>query len=119
MFKKRSKKALSHVDWAMSLAIFLLYLAWFFIFVNPLFTPSENIDVLLDILQDGVEDNLYQDIERVKVFAPGDITGEYEPIIIPYDYDWSESRIALSADYFVIDQEKMFFLGNLSATNQF
>ena len=119
MFKKRSRKALSHVDWAMSLAIFLLYLAWFFIFVKPLFTPSENIDVLLDILQDGVEDNLYQDIARVNVFVPGDITGEYEPIIIPYTYDWSESSIALSADYFVIDQEKMFFLGNLSATKKF
>ncbi|MBU2561636.1 MAG: hypothetical protein KKD17_05015 [Nanoarchaeota archaeon] len=119
MFKKRSKKGLSHVDWAMSLAIFLLYLAWFFIFVKPMFAPSQSMDVLLDVLDDGVRDALFQDISRVKVFVPGNIPSDYEPIIIPFTQDWPASDIAHSADRFVIDSGKMFFLANLSNTSMF
>lgn len=119
MFKKRSKKGLSHVDWAMSLAIFLLYLAWYFVLVKPLFVPSSNMDTLLDILQGGVENEVYQDIKRVRIMVPGDIESEYEPIVIPYSRDWTESNIAHSADYFYVDDGKMFFLANLSGTRMF
>jgi hypothetical protein len=119
MFKKRSKKGLSHVDWAMSLGIFLLYLAWFFIFVKPLFAPAESMDVLLDILDDGVRDTLFLDIERVKVYVPASLDNHYEPIVIPYLYDWTVSDITHSADYFEIDDSKMFFLGNLSNSSMF
>ncbi|MBN1544383.1 hypothetical protein JW898_02880 [Candidatus Woesearchaeota archaeon] len=119
MFKKRSKKGLSHVDWAMSLAIFLLYLAWFFIFVKPMFSPSQSMDVLLDVLDDGVRDALFQDISRIKVFVPGSLHSDYEPIIIPFTQDWPAADIAHSADHFVIDSGRMFFLANLSNTSVF
>jgi len=119
MFKKRSKKALSHVDWAMSLSIFLLYLAWFFILVKPLLAPSQTMDVLTDILEDGVEDALFRDVERVRVIMPGNLDNGYEPIIIPFIYDWSISDIAHSEEYFVIDDGRMFFLGNVSEGDEF
>jgi hypothetical protein len=113
MFKKRSKKALSHVDWAMSLAVFLMYLAWFFIFVKPMLYPAINMGVLLDILDDGVRDELFQDVDRIKVFVPGS-SEQYEPVIIPFTESWAESKIAHSADYFVIDGGKMFFLADMA-----
>lgn len=119
MFKKRSKKGLSHVDWAMSLAIFLLYLAWFFIFVKPLFGPSQNMDVLLNILQDGFEGEVFQDVGRIRVFVPGSIRNDYEPIIIPFDQSWPVAQMAHSADYFELDSNKMFFLANLSNSTTF
>jgi len=119
MFKKRSKRALSHIDWVMSLSIFLLYLGWFFVFVKPVLVPAENMDTLLNILEDGVKDVLFQETYRLKVFVPGAVVSDYEPIVIPFDYGWQVSDIANSADYFVIDEEKMFFLGNLSNTSMF
>lgn len=119
LFKKRSKKGLSHVDWAMSLAIFLLYLAWFFIFVKPLFYPTHSMDVLLDILDDGVEGALFQDVERVRIMVADDTGSDHEPVIIPFDYDWSTNEIAHSADHFVIDEGKLFFIANLSNTSMF
>jgi hypothetical protein len=119
LFKKRSKKAISHVDWAMSLAVFLLYLAWFFVFVKPIFSPSQNMDVLLDILDDGVTDNIFQDVERIQVYVPGDFDSEYEPLAISFSEDWSSSQITHTADYFEIDDGKMFFLANLSDTKKF
>jgi len=119
MLLKRSKKALSHVDWAMSLAIFLLYLSWFFIFVKPVLAPAQNMDVLLDILDTGVKDSMFQDISRVKVYVPGNMDSDYEPIIIPYAENWVESNIAHSADYFMIDGDKMFFMANLSNTSMY
>jgi len=118
MFKKRSKKALSQVDWAMSLAIFLMYLAWFFIFVKPMLYPSTNMGVLLDILDDGIEREIFQDISRLKVFV-SHTNNAYEPVIIPFDKDWQESKIAHSADYFVIDDGRMFFLANTSKSTVF
>ena len=119
MFKKRSKKGLSHVDWAMSLAIFLLYLAWFFIFVKPLFGPSQNMDVLLNILQDGFEDEVFQDVSRIRVFVAGSTSNAYEPIIIPFDHSWPAAQMSHSADYFELDSDKMFFLANLSNSTMF
>ena len=119
MFKKGSKKALSQVDWAMSLGIFLLYLAWFFIVVKPLLTPSDNLNVLLDVLDSGVRENIFQDINRIRVFVPDQISSDIEPIIIPFSMDWQKAYMANSADYFVIDEGRMFFLGNLSAAKTF
>ncbi|NQU78435.1 hypothetical protein HQ545_01575 [Candidatus Woesearchaeota archaeon] len=116
MFKKRSKKAISHVDWAMSLGIFLLYLAWFFIFVKPLLFPSESMGVLLDIIEDGVENTIFEDLERVRVSVQGD--NEHEPIIIPFSHDWQGS-ISNTAGRFVIDEGRMFFLANLSQESNF
>jgi hypothetical protein len=119
MFKKRSKKALSHVDWAMSLAVFLLYLAWFFIFVKPLFAPSQNMDVLLDVLDNGLENNIFQDVSRITISVPGTVASQHEPVIIPFEEDWQSNKIAHTADYFEMDEDKMFFLANLSDSRRF
>jgi len=119
MFKKRSKKGLSHVDWAMSLAIFLLYLAWFFIFVKPMFSPASSLDVLLDILDDGLEDNLFEETERIRVFISEGLDNENEPVVIPFTEDWSYSDITHTAEHFVIDEQKMFFLADLSNSSTF
>ncbi|MBW2964377.1 hypothetical protein KY363_02860 [Candidatus Woesearchaeota archaeon] len=119
MFKKRSKKGLSHVDWAMSLAIFLLYLAWFFIFVRPILAPSHSADVLLDILDSGVRETIYQDTSRLKIFVNSTDPSDYEPVIIPFRHSWAEHDIAHTADYFALDNGMMFFLANLSNTSIF
>jgi hypothetical protein len=119
MFKKRSKKGLSHVDWAMSLGIFLLYLAWFFIFVKPLLAPEGSMDALLDILEDGVTDHISQEVSRVQVFVPGGFSSHYAPMIIPFDELWSSSDMSHTADHFVVDDAKMFFMANLSNTTTF
>ncbi|MBW2968041.1 hypothetical protein KY362_06155 [Candidatus Woesearchaeota archaeon] len=119
MFKKRSRKALSHVDWAISLGVFLLYLAWFFIFIKPLFGASENMDTLLDILEDGVMDEIEQDIEQVQILIPDDVSAQYAPVIIPFDYGWTAGGMSHSADFFYIDDGKLFFLANLSEARMF
>ncbi len=114
MFKKRSKKGLSHVDWAMSLGIFILYLAWFFIFVRPMLSSPQTADVLLDILDEGVSETIFQDVHRIKVFIDTEYAGDAEPVIIPFDSFWPSYKIAHTADYFVIDDALMFFQANLS-----
>ncbi len=119
LFKKRSKKGLSHVDWAMSLAIFLLYLAWFFIFVKPMLSPSQSMDTLLDILDDGVSDVVFQDVERVRIFIPDDMENGQEPVVIPFHYSWKVHDIAHSADHFVVDDGRMFFLADLYNSSMF
>ena len=117
MLKKRTKKALSQVDWAISLSIFLLYIAWFFVFVKPLITPELDMSVMLDILEDGVRSEIDLDIYRVKVFIPDSVSLEREPVIIPFNRSWPQSSIAHTADYFAVDDSKLFFVANMSNTS--
>lgn len=119
MFKKRSKKALSHVDWVISLSIFLMYLIWFFVFVKPMIGPSQDMEVLLNILEEGSENYLFQNVQRIQVKITEEYTKEYEPIIIDFDESWTSSNIAHTADHFIIDEGKMFFLGNMTNTSIF
>jgi hypothetical protein len=119
MFKKRSKKALSHVDWVMSLAVFLMYLVWFFVFVKPMIGPSQDMEVLLNILEEGSENYFFQDVQRIQVKITESYTNEYEPIIINFDESWTSANIAHTADHFVIDEGKMFFLANTTNASTF
>jgi hypothetical protein len=77
------------------------------------------MDVLLDILDDGVEDQIFQDVERIKVYVPDNINDEHYPVAIPFSEDWTEHDIAHSEDYFVVDEGRMFFIANLSEKSMF
>lgn len=119
MLKKRfSKKGLAHVDWAVSLGIFLFYLGWYFVFVNPLITPAQNLDVLHDIVVDGFERDVFYDIERARIILPGNITDQYEAVVVPYLWDWNLSNIAFTEQHYDVVDGRFIFLLNKSAKSE-
>jgi hypothetical protein len=116
---KLSKKGLSQVDWAISLGIFLIYLSLFFILVKPLVMPSRNIDTSLDSLQSKFISSAQTVVQRVPIFVMSDIRSGSEFVIANFSYSgWNTSDIAMSEDYFAIDEGKIFFIMNTSETKR-
>ncbi len=105
------KRGSSQVDWAISLAVFLLYIAWFFIFVTPVSERAE-----LTNLIPLVEDRLLEDISWKVYGAPmiitSNINSTYEPIISGFPFDIT--NFYLNNDYWVLDRGNLIFLSDLS-----
>ena len=52
------KKGDGHVDWIISIGIFLIYLLGMFVIIRPGIEPSQDYDTLLDILEENVKEDV-------------------------------------------------------------
>ncbi|MBC8444206.1 hypothetical protein H8D83_01335 [Candidatus Woesearchaeota archaeon] len=106
-----NKRGISQVDWAISLAVFLLYIAWFFVFVTPVSERAE-----LTNLIPLVEDRLLEDISWSVYKAPMIITSNTtlinEPLIVEFPFDIE--NFYLDGKYWILDRGNLIFLDNLS-----
>ena len=115
MLKKRVKKGQMQMDWAMSLAIFLLYISWFFLFIRPNFAPPTDLYSLFSLAEDGFRENTTWSNSLMPVFVKNNITSVDEPVIAGFAKNWLVNNTAFKDKrYFVIDEEKLLFLSNLS-----
>jgi len=58
------KKGASHVDWAISMSIFLIYVLLMFIFLKPGSQPLYNEDTLLETVYTGLKDDTAFTVQR-------------------------------------------------------
>jgi len=115
MFKKRAKRADSQVDWVMSLGIFLLYIAWFFIFIKPQVAEKADLQSAVQNLESNFLENITWTIDKAPVFIDSSIINQKEPIIADFPYEWDNANSYLYK-YFIIDNGKLFFLHDLNAS---
>ncbi len=115
MFKKRCKKADSQIDWAMSLGIFLLYIAWFFVFIKPQFIEKTNMQSAVQNLENNFLDDLVWQISKAPILIDSEITNQKEPVIVDFPYNWSSSNMYLYRS-FIFDNNKLIFLYDLNET---
>lgn len=64
-----NKRGLDQVDWAISLGIFLLYIAWFFIFIKPQIQEVSDLTPLANIIKDNLKQETYYEIEEYPLFV--------------------------------------------------
>ncbi|MBU0758195.1 MAG: hypothetical protein KKF44_09060 [Nanoarchaeota archaeon] len=106
------KRGLSQIDWAMSLGIFVLFIAWFFMFLMPQY----EIDASKDALVLNVKNNFYRDyswnIEKVPLFVFTKNVYEYTPIIVNFSLDWAEFAFDSELPY-VNENNQLVFLSNI------
>jgi len=62
------KKGASHVDWAISMGIFLVFIMLTFIFLRPGTEQVYKGDVLLKIIEDGLKEKGYYTVEKQLLF---------------------------------------------------
>jgi len=115
MFKKRAKRADSQVDWAMSLGIFLLYIAWFFVFIKPQFVEKTNMQSAVQNLENSFIEDIIWRIDKVPILIDSNIINEKEPLIVDFPYDWEAENLYLYRR-FILDNHKLIFLYNLNNT---
>nr|MBI4156141.1 hypothetical protein [Candidatus Woesearchaeota archaeon] len=61
-------KGASHIDWAISMGIFIIYIMSLLIFVQPGLEETSDRTILLTILESGFKDYTYHDLEKTPLF---------------------------------------------------
>ncbi|MFH0876213.1 MAG: hypothetical protein V1859_09825 [archaeon] len=109
------KRGVSQIDWAMSLAIFILFIAWFFIFIRP----SVEHGLGKETLQMAVKNGFSRDYLAVKSYVPlfiwSDSVGDNFPIIANFSFENPEFNIK-EGYYYIVDRKKLIFLPNISGS---
>ncbi|MFO8015985.1 MAG: hypothetical protein R6U32_02685 [Candidatus Woesearchaeota archaeon] len=109
----KSKKGLTEADWAMSLGVFLLYLAWFFIVIKPAFSPAGGAGMPYGELKEAFYGEASWTVNRTPMIIRSNITGDNEPVIVDFPFRGPAEKYSVRGKYSVVDDGKLFFLANL------
>jgi hypothetical protein len=107
----KEKRASSQIDWVISLGIFLLYLAWFFVYVRGLAQPAQTTDTLLSSLRESFIQNTTWTTAVMPLFVRSNTSGN-EPIITDFRMGWTNFSFSDNS-YFELRGSKMFFIKDL------
>jgi hypothetical protein len=116
---KINKKGVLNLDWAISLAIFTIFLTIFFMLVFPLFNPrppQENIiQGIKEKFTDADEDHSVSwTVNRIRLFVSNTSLGP-SPVSLLLPYEWNTSKTSfLDNRQFLINENRIFFFHDLS-----
>jgi len=115
-----NKRGVNQIDWAISIAVFILYLSWFFILIRPYYLPVEDMP-LMNSLEEQLMDDLLWKVNKTPLIVFSDIDASYEPVAVNFSIGISKSNFAFSDNmYFTIFEDEIYFLADLKkGTNLF
>lgn len=105
------KRGSSQVDWAISLAVFLLYIAWFFVFVTPVSERAE-LTNLIPLIENQLLEDISWDVFKAPMIITSNTTLIDEPLIVEFPFDIE--NFYLDGEYWILDRGNIIFLNNLS-----
>ncbi len=99
------KKGSIHLDWVISIGIFLVYILFLFVFITPFYKPptQEGINTL-DILEDNLRKEVYWNVTRMPVFiincadCAGMAGEDFCLPFFPFE-NWGEDEIIFTDDF--------------------
>lgn len=99
------KKGLTQIDWAISLAIFLLYIAWFFIFAKPQVTNNSMLKPLSSDFMSKFDQEVSWSISKTPIFISS--SQNYSgPVFINASIVGNNFYIGATNNY-VLDENKL------------
>jgi hypothetical protein len=107
-----NKKGGSQVDWAISLGIFLIYLAWFFIFVRPIGSMESPLGSTLDMVELEVNDKILWTVYQTPVFVTANYSG-LAPLIVNGKVELSDYN-GMAGKELIEDQGHLFYMTTLN-----
>jgi hypothetical protein len=107
------KRGVSQLDWIMSLAIFLLYVGWFFVFINPSISLASGKDSMIVTLKYNFNSDFTTEIRSFPLFIEYDGEQSYKPIIISYYSNQTDLRFMDGPEH-IIWNNNLMFLSNIS-----
>ncbi|MEM3374084.1 MAG: hypothetical protein QXE31_02570 [Candidatus Woesearchaeota archaeon] len=108
--KNSKKRAVSQLDWVMSLALFLLYLAWFFSFILPNLNFQKNKNTNLYILKENFITDFSYITTKTPLFIISNKTFNNKPIIIDFPYSYN----LFSEEDIIFYENKLLLLTNIT-----
>ncbi|MBD3313209.1 hypothetical protein GF345_02085 [Candidatus Woesearchaeota archaeon] len=108
-----SKRGITQADWVISIGIFMIYLAWFFIVIQPVLAPDTKESLPIDRLKASFMENASWEINITPIIIHSELDSDGEPVVI--DFSYGEARnYAVKQDYWVIKDSRLMFLADLS-----
>ncbi len=101
----------SQIDWIISLAFFMLYLGFFFVFLQNQITPVEDDNGVLDLVEDGIREDAKTAINKIPLVVHSNITGT-ELVVADFPLTWTNFSFVDNRSYLLDD--KLFFESDLS-----
>jgi hypothetical protein len=111
------KRGFVDVDWGISLGIFLIYLAWFFIFISPFFETRQEIHPLETLVKQGLEQEIYWEVSAIPLIIDTGAGLLDQAVVVDFGFNYSRSNFTIDRDtYFDVDNEysKLVLLGDFS-----
>lgn len=107
MFSK--KRGLNQVDWAISLGIFLIYIAWFFIIIRPVVDQNMDAMPLSNIIKEDLNNEIAWQIEKTPIFIKSSYNLTDHPIFLNFTPAYGENKFSMLNDkeYFYYDNKIM------------
>ena len=106
------KKGLNQVDWAISLGIFLVYIAWFFIFMKPQITTSADLAPLERIVHDNLINEITWEANKQPIFIRSNSNKNDKVIFYDYTPEYGDSNFTLLTSDYYYKNNKMMILNN-------
>ncbi len=108
------KKGLNQIDWVISLAIFLLYIAWFFIFLKPQIQISSYLSPLGYDVKESFKNDFYYSIDKYPIFFASSKIQNDTPIFFDFNNKTGKNfDISGGKDYFLY-KNRMLALQNFN-----
>ncbi|MAG15547.1 hypothetical protein CMO88_00645 [Candidatus Woesearchaeota archaeon] len=102
------KKGAVEVDWIFSIAIFLIYLTLFFLYLAPFTTEQpEASDTLLANVESNLRENATWHVQRIPIFTNSNISG-IEPLVVPFLLNWKNLSLADNTSFFRQENKLLF-----------
>src|SRR3989344_6451995 len=113
------KKAESNIDWIIAFSLFFFYVVWFILFVKPTFYEDAKPNFLTSVEQGFVNDVFWK-VYTYPIRVTAQMTDTNVPLFVPFDIGRNVTNIFLQNHSFLVDNGKLFFVGNvLAGTNYF
>ena len=110
-----NKKGVFSADFSISLAIFIFYLAWFIIFVRPIFSQGNTLSPLGDTIEENLIPSCSWDVQRLPIIIASPGIHELYGISSEFNYGWNSTNSGFyNNGPFCIINNKIYFLTNLS-----
>lgn len=102
------KRGTVEVDWILSIVIFLIYLALFFLYLTPFAKEQpEASNLLLANLESRIRENATWHVQRVPLFIHSNISGT-EPLIAPFSLTLENISFADNTSFYRQENKLIF-----------
>ena len=107
------KRGTSQIDWILSLSIFLLFIAWFFMYMMPQLNYTTNRDSVITLLQNRFNSEYSWELTKFPLFLESNDTSELEPVFVNYSVNQTNIKFTDDTNY-IIWNNKLIMLANIT-----
>jgi len=105
------KRGLTQIDWVMSIAIFMVFIALLFLFVRPNYS-QQNLLPIINVIEKNFENDVSLTVNKIPYFSKNNFS-QNEPVVLVFSNEADENKVSLPDNRsLVIINDKIFFYGN-------